>query len=140
VGYELQVFRGEPRADARDDSSFEPLDRDTAVQRLLALDGAGDLGDEVTWPREWFVASVLFSAGEDGKLRSLFVSVDGQNAAPETPDLPEQARWDFRHLLETLLDVADRQRARLYDRQLDRFLDRDGLDEAIAGFGRTAGS
>jgi hypothetical protein len=82
----------------------------------------GDDGDEVLWLRDSLAATVVLTPAEIG------VGVVPDAAPPE-----ERAR-DFEELLRTLLALAERLNARLYDPQLGRELGADDVEVAVRGF------
>lgn len=97
----------------------------------LDLDAAraalGD-GDELVWDRATLSATFLLTPEE------IDIGVVGDDAPAA-----ERAR-DFTELLELVLELAGRLRARVHDPQLGRDLSHDDVPVAVAGFsGSTAG-
>jgi hypothetical protein len=118
VGYELQIVRGESVEDVR---GLEPLDEEDARELLLRAARAYDLGAEIVVPRESLTATVAFTNDADGRLLSLWISVDVQDGTTT------HMRRDFSEILRLLLDTAHRLGARVYDRQQQRFLTADDV-------------
>jgi hypothetical protein len=127
MSYDLSIFDGPPDG-LEDESLLRPLDLDAAHELLRAVDGLEQEGDEVVWAREAIVAQGIFVTDHEGRLLAI-------DSGVVTEDEPAELRArELRELLDLFLTLADRLGARVYDHQFGRFVDRDDVDEIVAGF------
>lgn len=95
---------------------------DPAQARAMLGGDGEDGGDELLWLR--------------GSLAATFVLTPAEIGVGVVPDAapPEVRARDFEELLRTVLALADRLGARVYDPQLDRDLGAEDIAVAVRGF------
>lgn len=126
MSYDLDLFRG----DIDDgEESWAPLDPVVARALVGELAGATFARDEWYWPVGALTVSLLLTAGEGKALRSIGVGVNVTGAATA-----DDLRRDYRQALAALLGLADRLGARLFDHQLDDYVEPSATEIAVASF------
>lgn len=121
MSYDLDLFSGE----IDDEEGWAPLDPVVAAEGLRGLPGITSAGDEWYWPVGALTVTFLLVSDEGRSLRSVGVSVSVSGPAPA---------HDYRQVLEALLALAVRLGTRIFDHQLDGYVEPGDMDAAVAGF------
>ena len=127
MSYDLDLFSGDIEDD---EEGWAPLDPVVAAAAMSGLPGITSAGDEWYWPVGVLTLTLQLAADEGQALRSIGVSVNISASASTSTDLHR----DYRTVLEALLPLADRLGARLFDHQLDGYVEPEAIDAAVAGF------
>jgi hypothetical protein len=126
VSYDLDLFRGDVEAG---EEEWDALDLAVARASLRSLTGEDVVDEELVWELDAAAATFFLSIDEQGVLRSVGVMVNVLSGAVE------QARDDYRRVLEVMLELGRRLDGKVYDPQLGAHVDRASAPESIDSFG-----